>query len=87
VRIHPALDAADVPAFFLSSILFHELLHAVLPAERGPGGRREVHGPQFRAFEARFPEHQQALEFQRRSLPRLLAAARAGTRQARRPRV
>jgi hypothetical protein len=86
VRIHPALDGADVPAFFLSSILFHELLHAVLPAERGPGGRREVHGPEFRAFEARFPEHQRALEFQRRHLPRLLAAARAGTRQARRQR-
>lgn len=83
IRIHPALDANDVPAFFLSSILFHELLHAVLPPARGPSGRREVHGPEFRAFEQRFPDHRRALEFQRQSLPRLLAAARSGARRAR----
>ena len=30
VRIHPALDSADVPEFFVKFVIYHEMLHHVL---------------------------------------------------------
>jgi hypothetical protein len=81
IRVHPVLDDRDVPAYFLRSILYHELLHAALPIERGPSGQRLLHGPRFRAAERQHPDYAPALEYQRRTLSKLLSAARRGSRQ------
>lgn len=55
VRIHPLLDDARVPRAFVAYILFHELLHAVVPAEQRPG-RRIDHGAMFRQRESQYPD-------------------------------
>ena len=47
VRIHPALDQPEVPRFFVAFVVFHELLHHVVPAERR-SGRIDYHPPAFR---------------------------------------
>ncbi len=47
IRIHPALDADWVPGYFVESIVYHEMLHAVIPIARDPGGRRVIHPPEF----------------------------------------
>ena len=72
VRIHPALDQAFVPAFFVRWIIFHELLHHRLRddllARRGP-----PHPPHFRALERLHPRHDEACDWERRHVARLLA--------------
>jgi hypothetical protein len=54
IRVHPALDAAWVPRFFVEYIVDHEMLHHVvkMPVLRG---RRTLHGPAFKARERLFP--------------------------------
>src|SRR3712207_8543596 len=37
IRIHPTLDAEWVPRYFVSYIVYHELLHHVVPALRSSG--------------------------------------------------
>lgn len=55
VRIHPLLDDPRVPQAFVAYILFHEMLHAVVPVEERPG-RRLHHGVLFRQQESQYPD-------------------------------
>lgn len=54
VRINPILDDARVPEQFVEYIVFHEMLHAVVPSEQG--SRWSHHTRTFRQFEDRFPD-------------------------------
>jgi len=75
IRIHPALDREDVPAYYVEAVVFHEMLHEVVPlGERG--GRRVVHGPEFRRRERRFPGYARARAWERAHLHLLLAGPR-----------
>ena len=71
VRIHPALDRRGVPRYVVESIVYHELLHADIPAVIR-NGRRHVHTPQFRRRERLFPDHRRAKAWIRKNLQRLL---------------
>jgi hypothetical protein len=64
IRIHPALDHAAVPEFFLKFVIYHEMLHAVLDPRPQPGGRRCVHTPQFRERERRHPDYLRAMKWE-----------------------
>jgi hypothetical protein len=71
IRIHPALDQAAVPRFFVEFIVFHEMLHQVFPSSNGPG--RRVHHPRaFRDREKAFPRYGAALSWERENLRVLL---------------
>jgi hypothetical protein len=73
IRIHPALDQAFVPSFFITFVVFHEMLHEQLgTSDRTMDGRRCVHPPEFRALEARFPQAAEALQWEQENLNRLL---------------
>jgi hypothetical protein len=65
VRVHPRLDAADVPAYFVEFVVYHEMLHKYEPPEILPSGRRNVHTRRFRHLERRFPHFQQARQFEK----------------------
>lgn len=54
IVIHPVLDQPTVPALCVERVLHHEMLHAHHGERRDAGGRRVVHGPEFRQDEARF---------------------------------
>jgi hypothetical protein len=54
VRVHPALDSESVPREFVRYIVFHEMLHVVVPGEKR-NGRHYHHTAQFNALERRFP--------------------------------
>lgn len=71
VRIHPALDRRGVPRYVVESIVYHELLHADIPAVMR-NGRRHVHTPEFRRRERQFPDHRRAKAWIRKNLQRLL---------------
>ncbi|MEM9463274.1 MAG: hypothetical protein AAGF11_54535 [Myxococcota bacterium] len=71
IRIHPVLDAHDVPRFFVESIVFHEMLHEV----HGPAsvnGRRVHHPPEFLRDERRFEHHVEAVMWERENSHKLL---------------
>jgi hypothetical protein len=77
VRIHAVLDRASVPSWFVRYVLFHEILHAALPPQPRPGGRRWIHhGPEFRRRERLYEDYARALEWEELHLPRLIRAAR-----------
>lgn len=55
IRIHPLLDDASVPETFVEYVIYHEMLHAVVPPERR-NGRTMYHPPAFRHLERQFPD-------------------------------
>ena len=62
ITISKALDARDVPEWFVEYILYHEMLHIKHPA-KFINGRRYYHTPAFRSEEQRFPRYQASQEW------------------------
>jgi hypothetical protein len=75
IRIHPALDQAFVPRCFVEFIVYHELLHHVLPPVH-VNGRYQIHSPAFRRREREFPAYAEVMAWRQRSLRRLLESNR-----------
>lgn len=73
VRVHPVLDQPWVPRYFLSYIVYHELLHHVVPGESA-GGRFRLHTEEFSRRERQFRHYERALEWERKHVGRLLRA-------------
>jgi hypothetical protein len=71
IRIHPALDEAWVPRFFVEAVVFHEMLHHDMPAVV-QNGRRHYHTAAFRKRERTFEYHAAAEQWQKENLWRLL---------------
>lgn len=71
VRVHPRLDQAFVPRYFVSFVVFHEMLHHVMPATR-VAGRRMLHPAEFRAREKSFKHYERAIAWEKANLDRLL---------------
>jgi hypothetical protein len=73
IRIHPALDRPEVPEMYVATVVFHEMLHQVVPAvERN--GRRVVHGLDFRRRERAYPDYRRAKAWEEANLALLLDA-------------
>ena len=75
IRIHPALNQTFVPRYFVEFIIYHELLHHVIPAVR-VNGRYEIHSAAFRARERAFARYAQAIAWRKRHLRALLTSRR-----------
>ncbi len=73
IRIHPVLDKPWVPRYFVSFVIYHEMLHHVMPATV-VGGRRMLHPPIFQARERFFRDFDRAMAWERGHLHRLLRA-------------
>jgi len=71
IRIHRLLDQSFVPRYVVENVVFHEMLHQLIPRQY-MHGRWYVHPPEFRRQERRFLYHQQAEQWQRQHLDRLL---------------
>ena len=72
IRIHRLLDQAFVPSYFVESIVFHEMLHQLIPARR-IRGRWHHHPLAFQQAEQAYPHYQKARKWERENLHRLLA--------------
>jgi len=75
IRVSRLLDNPRVPRYYIEYLIYHELLHLVVPPVTR-GGRRCFHHPAFRRLERQFPQYREAREFQERILPSLARAAR-----------
>jgi hypothetical protein len=71
IRVHPVLDKAWVPRYFISYIVYHEMLHHVIPSSHG-SGRRMLHPPVFMARERLFRDFDRALAWEKAHIGRLL---------------
>lgn len=71
IRIHPALDRAEVPGYFVAFVIFHEMLHQAVPPKL-IGGRRVAHSDEFRRHEAAYPDYARALAWEAEHLSLLL---------------
>jgi hypothetical protein len=73
IRIHPVLDNAWVPRYFVSYIVYHELLHHLIPAVRS-SGRMLLHSCEFGDREREFRHYERAIAWEEKHIERLLRA-------------
>jgi hypothetical protein len=67
ILVNPLLDSRRVPRYYLDYIVFHELLHEVIPIRR-ECGRWSHHPAEFRRQERRFPHFEKALRWERENV-------------------
>ena len=67
------LDKPWVPRYFVSYIVYHEMLHHVVPSSQGRG-RRMLHPPPFIARERLFRDYERSLAWEKSHIGRLLRA-------------
>ncbi len=72
IRINPRLDQPFVPLWFLQYVLYHEMLHSVVPDEIGTDGRRRVHTEEFYRRERAYPSYRRARRWEEENLARFL---------------
>jgi hypothetical protein len=72
IRINPALDQPFVPLWFLRYVLYHEMLHSVVPDETLSRNRRRVHTEEFNRREREFPGYRRARRWEDENLSRFL---------------
>ncbi|MCX7935112.1 MAG: hypothetical protein N3A66_07630 [Planctomycetota bacterium] len=66
IVISRRLDAADVPAYVVEYVLFHEMLHEIVGIRAAANGRRKIHTSTFRLLEETFPDYARARAFEQR---------------------
>jgi len=72
IRVSPILDAIDVPEYVIDWIVYHELLHHVLPVEESHGKHR-YHTRRFRTLERAFIHYREAKAWEKVNTNRLLS--------------
>ncbi len=65
IKIHRLLDQAHIPSHVLSYVVYHEMLHHVLPPIKQGRQKRQIHHPAFKAREKQFQEYTLIKEFQK----------------------
>jgi hypothetical protein len=73
IRIHPTLDRPEVPEFYVAAVVFHEMLHQVVPVHER-NGRRVVHGAEFRRRERAYADYQRSRDWEKAHLGLLLSS-------------
>ena len=87
IRIHPVLDRSWVPRYFVAYVVYHEMLHNMIPAARGTTAasnvanangviaRRVLHPPELLERERHFRNYERALSWERQHINRLLRSS------------
>lgn len=64
IKINKKLDSPQVPSYFLDYVIYHEILHQVVPTKTDERGRRSIHSGEFRKRERQFEHYDKAAEWQ-----------------------
>ena len=75
ISISRGYDAANCPLYAIAGVVYHECLHIVIPVEER-GGRRIVHGREFRQREKRYIYYDEWIKWHKEVLPRNIRAMR-----------
>lgn len=71
IRVHPGLDQEWVPAYYVDWVVFHEMLHAVVPINK-VNGRHRFHTPEFAHAEQHFQYYEDASRWEKMNVAALL---------------
>jgi hypothetical protein len=72
IRIHPLLDRAFIPKWFVEYVVYHEMCHAVVPDKYTRSGKRIVHHEAFFERERQFHWFKRAKKWEGENLGRFL---------------
>lgn len=72
IRIHPSLDKSWVPAYFVESVVYHEMLHAWFDVSKRKG-KSLYHTPPFKRMERLYPHFEKARRWEQENIHRLLS--------------
>lgn len=67
IKVNRLLDTSTTPAYFVEFIVYHEMLHFVLPPIVERRRPRQIHHPAFREREKMFQAYALAQEFREKS--------------------
>lgn len=67
VKIHRILDDPFFPDYFVSFVVYHEMLHAVVPGYADERGRFRMHGEKFKQREREFEYYEEATAWERKN--------------------
>jgi hypothetical protein len=65
IWINPILDRKNIPRYLVKFIVYHEMLHSVIPVETR-NGRRRMHPPEFRKRERLFENYEKVLSWEKK---------------------
>jgi hypothetical protein len=65
IKIHRMLDDHFFPEYFVSFIVYHEMLHSVIPGAMDAHGRFCCHGKTFKERERAFEDYQKAIDWEK----------------------
>jgi hypothetical protein len=57
IKIHRLLDKPHFPPYFISYVVYHEMLHSVCPPVKAKRGRYQIHHSDFKMREKQFAEY------------------------------
>jgi predicted metal-dependent hydrolase len=57
IKIHRLLDQPHFPPYFISYVIYHEMLHSVCPPVKSKRGKYSIHHPTFKAREREFVDY------------------------------
>ncbi|MBI2810918.1 MAG: hypothetical protein HYX67_08835 [Candidatus Melainabacteria bacterium] len=60
IKIHRLLDQSHFPDYFISYVVYHEMLHSVCPPVKAKKGRYKIHHSDFKRREQEFADYQVA---------------------------
>lgn len=69
VKIHRVLDDPFFPDYFVAFVVYHEMLHSVVPGYTDASGRFRTHGELFKQREKEFEHYAIASEWERKNRP------------------
>lgn len=67
VKIHRVLDDPFFPDYFVSFVVYHEMLHSIVPGYVDETGRFRTHGEAFKLREKEFEHYEIATEWERKN--------------------
>ena len=74
IRIHPALDQYFVPSYYVSFVIYHEMLHAHFGVDSRSAitGRRIIHPAKLEFAEKEFADYEKAHAWEEKNIARLM---------------
>lgn len=67
IKIHSMMDHLFFPLFFVRFVIYHEMLHDVVPGHIDGNGIYRSHGAVFKKREKEFEEYEQAIEWEKKN--------------------
>lgn len=64
IRVNPRLDSKSVPTYFMEYIIYHEMLHSIIPPKLTSSGRLVYHTSEFRRRERLFKHYEKARQWE-----------------------